>query len=91
MYAVLQSSPRSSVSASSAPSASSIDDDGSVSLLAEMFPAACRLEVTHCLSTAEGDVERAAQLLLHRQDSGEAITMDSHVQPVSVTWIYFNS
>lgn len=44
-----------------------------VSSLVEMFPYACGLEVTHCLSLSGGDVERAAQLIIHRHEQGQAI------------------
>ena len=44
-----------------------------MNLLMEMFPAACGIEVTHCLCVVNGDVEKAAQLILHRQESGESI------------------
>ena len=49
-------------------------------LLADMFPDACRLELHHCLSLAAGSLEEAAQLLLARQESGDAITQQQQVQ-----------
>ncbi|XP_071942835.1 CUE domain-containing protein 2-like isoform X2 [Antedon mediterranea] len=49
---------------------SSIEEN--MRLLLEMFPASCQLEVKHCLSMAEGEVEKAAQLMLLRQDTGES-------------------
>ena len=39
-----------------------------------MFPAACVIEVTHCLCVVNGDMEKAAQLVLHRQENGESIS-----------------
>ena len=42
-------------------------------LLLEMFPAACSVEVSHCLSLSDGNVEKAAQLILHRQETGHTI------------------
>ena len=50
-----------------------------VRLLADMFPDACRLELHHCLSLAAGCLEEAAQLLLARQESGDAITQQQQV------------
>ena len=50
-----------------------------VRLLADMFPDACRLELLHCLSLAGGCLEKAAQLLLARQESGDAITQQQQV------------
>nr|CAD7261559.1 unnamed protein product [Timema shepardi] len=44
-----------------------------VRLLQEMFPGVCSIEVHHCLSIAEGDVARAAQLVLHRQEAGQSL------------------
>lgn len=45
-----------------------------VALLQEMFPGASPAEVRHCLAVAEGDVAKAAQLVLHRQEAGQSIT-----------------
>ncbi|GLG92904.1 hypothetical protein R5R35_003257 [Gryllus longicercus] len=45
-----------------------------VRLLQEMFPGACSIEVRHCLTIAEGDMARAAQLVLHRQEAGQSLT-----------------
>lgn len=45
-----------------------------VRLLQEMFPGACSIEVRHCLTIAEGDMTRAAQLVLHRQEAGQSLT-----------------
>lgn len=48
-------------------------DPEQVHLLQEMFPSACSIEVRHCLAIAEGDVGRAAQLVLHRQEAGQSL------------------
>ncbi|XP_043268018.1 CUE domain-containing protein 2 [Venturia canescens] len=45
-----------------------------VALLQEMFPGASPAEVRHCLAVAEGDIAKAAQLVLHRQEAGQSIT-----------------
>ncbi|XP_049839183.1 CUE domain-containing protein 2 [Schistocerca gregaria] len=52
-------------------------DAAQVQLLQEMFPSACTIEVRHCLAIAEGDVGRAAQLVLHRQEAGQSLTSHS--------------
>jgi hypothetical protein len=51
--------------------------DAQLQMLLEMFPTTCNLEVRHCLAIAGGDVEQAAQLVLHRQDAGESLTASS--------------
>ncbi|XP_037087186.1 CUE domain-containing protein 2-like [Pollicipes pollicipes] len=48
-------------------------------LLADMFPAACALELRHCLALAGGALEEAAQLLLTRQEAGDAITQSQQM------------
>ncbi len=48
-------------------------DDDSVSVLLEMFPYSCTLEVTHCLRLSAGDVGEAAQLVMHRHDAGQSL------------------
>ena len=61
-------------------SESSGDDiDEQLQQLTEMFPDTVKLELEHCLRSAEGDVEKAVQIVLHRQDSGSAITKDKKV------------
>lgn len=45
-----------------------------VALLQEMFPAASPAEIRHCLAVAGGDIAKAAQLALHRQEAGQSIT-----------------
>ncbi|XP_013409507.1 CUE domain-containing protein 2 [Lingula anatina] len=59
-----------------APSLDSQDhvEQAQVSLLLEMFPSSCSIEVTHCLKVAEGDLDRAVQLVLHRIETGEQLT-----------------
>nr|CAG4644151.1 EOG090X0A55 [Lepidurus arcticus] len=42
-------------------------------LLSEMFPSSCANELSHCLMLANGTVDRAAQLILHRQEIGESL------------------
>lgn len=43
-------------------------------VLQEMFPEATAAEIQHCLAIADGDVAKAAQLALHRQEAGQSIT-----------------
>lgn len=38
-----------------------------------MFPAASPAEARHCLAVAGGDIAKAAQLALHRQEAGQSI------------------
>lgn len=42
-------------------------------ILQEMFPDSSHLEVKHCITIANGDIERATQILLHRQESDQSI------------------
>jgi len=42
-----------------------------LSVLAEMFPKACSLEIEHCLMVANGDTESAAQLLLLKNENND--------------------
>ena len=44
-----------------------------VDQLMEMFPSVCAVEVTHCLNLMSGDIEKAAQLIIHRQESGQSL------------------
>ncbi|GFS26905.1 CUE domain-containing protein 2 [Elysia marginata] len=41
--------------------------------LQEMFPSACSMEARHCLQLSGGDMDQAAQLIIDRQESGQAI------------------
>ncbi|XP_063836612.1 CUE domain-containing protein 2 [Ostrinia nubilalis] len=43
-------------------------------VLQEMFPNTCTMEIKHCVSIANGDVERAAATLLHRREQGQALS-----------------
>lgn len=64
-------------------SESSADDiDEQLEQLTEMFPDTLRLELTHCIQGAKGDLEQAVQLVLHRQETGVAITEDKKVGTV---------
>ncbi|XP_018328078.1 CUE domain-containing protein 2 [Agrilus planipennis] len=47
--------------------------------LQEMFPHVCSLEIKHCIAIACGDIERASQILIHRQESGQSITSNGSV------------
>ena len=38
-----------------------------------MFPGASTAEARHCLAVADGDIAKAAQLALHRQEAGQSI------------------
>ncbi|XP_040571164.1 CUE domain-containing protein 2 isoform X3 [Lepeophtheirus salmonis] len=40
--------------------------------LSELFPYACQLEVVHCLSLAEGDIDNAAHLIMIRNETGQS-------------------
>ncbi|XP_072948695.1 CUE domain-containing protein 2 [Epargyreus clarus] len=42
--------------------------------LREMFPNTSLMEIKHCVSIADGDVELAAATLLHRRENGQALT-----------------
>ncbi|XP_022200780.1 CUE domain-containing protein 2 [Nilaparvata lugens] len=42
-------------------------------LLCEMFPSVYAIEVRHCLTIANGDIAKAAQLVLHRQEAGQSL------------------
>ncbi|XP_075218024.1 CUE domain-containing protein 2 [Lycorma delicatula] len=53
-------------------------------LLCEMFPTVCALEVRHCLAIANGDIAKAAQIVLHRQEAGQSLTPSTNIlQPGS--------
>lgn len=43
-------------------------------VLLEMFPESSFLEVKHCITIASGDIDRATQILLHRQETGQSIS-----------------
>ena len=44
-----------------------------VARLLEMFPYSCDLEVGHCLTLMNGDVERTSNLIMHRHESGQSL------------------
>lgn len=43
-------------------------------VLQEMFPESSFLEVKHCVTIANGDIDRATQILLDRQEAGQSLT-----------------
>ncbi|XP_059169856.1 CUE domain-containing protein 2-like isoform X2 [Physella acuta] len=51
-----------------------VEDEEHVKILQEMFPSACTMEARHCLQLSAGDMDRAAQLIMDRQETGQAIT-----------------
>lgn len=40
--------------------------------LQEMFPESTSTEIKYCLSIANGDIESARQIIIHRQESGQS-------------------
>jgi len=48
-------------------------DEQQVDQLMEMFPSVCTSEISHCLNLMSGDIEKAAQLIIHRQESGQCL------------------
>lgn len=50
--------------------------------LQEMFPESTYLEVKHCITIASGDIDRATQILLHRQESGQSLVGNGTNIPV---------
>ncbi|KAL3270591.1 hypothetical protein HHI36_021128 [Cryptolaemus montrouzieri] len=50
------------------------DFSDEVDVLQEMFPNVCSMEVKHCLTIASGDIERATQILIDRQENGQCLT-----------------
>lgn len=52
-------------------------------MLQEMFPRASVMEVRHCLAVADGDVERAAQIVLHRQEAGQSLSNNVNLLQVN--------
>jgi len=49
--------------------------EAGVATLLEMFPNCCKVEAVHCLTIMAGDMERAAQMLLTRAETGEDIKL----------------
>lgn len=39
----------------------------------EMFPESTYMEVKYCMTIANGDIERARQIIIHRQETGQSI------------------
>ncbi|CAC5383275.1 unnamed protein product [Mytilus coruscus] len=54
------------------------DDPELVTMLLEMFPTACSLEISHCLALSNGDPDSAAQLIIHRQEIGDCIVSSNN-------------
>ena len=44
----------------------------------EMFPSSCALEVSHCLTLMSGNIESAAQLIMHRAECGQSLQPNDH-------------
>lgn len=44
-----------------------------INQLLEMFPYTCDLEVNHCLTVTNGELERASQLIMHRHEGGQSL------------------
>ena len=40
--------------------------------LQEMFPESTSMEIKYCMTIANGDMERARQIIIHRQESGQS-------------------
>lgn len=47
---------------------------GECAALQEIFPESSILEIRHCITVANGDVDRATQIILDRQEKGESLT-----------------
>ncbi|BFZ09164.1 hypothetical protein BsWGS_12203 [Bradybaena similaris] len=52
---------------------SSAIEEAQVRILLDMFPSACTMEARHCLQLSAGNMDQAAQLIMDRQDTGQAI------------------
>lgn len=48
--------------------------------LQEMFPESTYIEIKYCMTIANGDIERASQILIHRQETGQSLhgTKNAH-------------
>ncbi|CAG9767774.1 unnamed protein product [Ceutorhynchus assimilis] len=46
-------------------------------ILQEMFPSICTIEVKQCLAIAAGDIERATQILIDRQENGQCLSQNN--------------
>lgn len=40
--------------------------------LQEIFPESTSMEIKYCMTIANGDIERARQIIIHRQESGQS-------------------
>lgn len=47
--------------------------------LQEMFPESTYIEVKYCMTIANGDIERASQILIHRQETGQSLHSTKNV------------
>lgn len=65
-----------SVAESDTPRSLSGQVDDHLGLLVEMFPDTLQIEIEQCFSASHANVEKAVQLILHRQETGTAITED---------------
>lgn len=54
-----------------------------------MFPAASSAEARHCLAVAGGDIAKAAQLALHRQEAGQSIVSNLTFLTVSISFYIY--
>lgn len=43
-------------------------------ILQEMFPDSSALEIKHCITIANGDIDRAIQMILDREEKGQSLT-----------------
>jgi hypothetical protein len=56
--------------------------------LQEMYPESTTMEIKYCMTVANGDIERARQIVIHRQESGQSFhnaprsNMNKHSKPV---------
>lgn len=58
------------------------EEECHVKTLLEMFPGACTMEARHCLQLSAGNMDRAAQLIMDRQETGQAISGKSKTPTV---------
>lgn len=49
-------------------------------ILQEMFPDSSFIEIKHCITIANGDINKATQIILHRQETGESLQHNSLTQ-----------
>lgn len=56
---------------------SAYDYSEEIEALQDMFPHVCNIEVKHCLTIASGDLERATQILIHRQENGQSLSANN--------------